>query len=118
VIRPGAGATRFGRGRPCALRGRAVTGAPQAAGIDVRGPDVIVYLRSGGKLRDRLVPDVDQYTRRVEVEGSPSLREILDGIGLPVGLVAFAFDNGKLERLDYRPSDGDVITLQPPVSGG
>ncbi len=79
---------------------------------------MIIYLRSGGKLKDRLKPDVDQYTRRVEVEGDQSLRDILNEIGVPDSLVAFAFSNGKLERLDYRPVDGDVITLQPPVSGG
>ncbi len=79
---------------------------------------MIVYLRSGGKLRELLKPDVDQYTRRVEVEGDRPLRDILNEIGVPDSLVAFAFSNGKLERLDYRPVDGDVITLQPPVSGG
>ncbi len=79
---------------------------------------MIIYLRSGGKLKDRLKPDVDQYTRRVEIEGDQSLRDILNEIGVPDSLVAFAFSNGKLERLDYRPVDGDVITLQPPVSGG
>lgn len=77
-----------------------------------------IFLRSGGKLRDKLKPDVDQYTRRVEVVGEKSLREILAEVGVPDSLVAFAFANGKLERLDYHPSDGDVITLQPPVSGG
>lgn len=79
---------------------------------------MIIFLRSGGKLRDKLQPDVDQYTRRVEVEGDKSLREILGEVGVPDTLVAFAFANGKLERLEYHPVDGDVITLQPPVSGG
>jgi molybdopterin converting factor small subunit len=79
---------------------------------------MIIFLRSGGKLRDRLRPDVDLYTRRVEIEGGESLGEILSAIGMPEGLVAFAFTNGRLERLDYCPADGDVITLQPPVSGG
>ena len=79
---------------------------------------MIIFLRSGGKLRDKLQPDVDLYTRRVEVEGDKSLREILNEVGVPDSLVAFAFANGKLERLDYHPVDGDVITLQPPVSGG
>ena len=79
---------------------------------------MIIFLRSGGKLRDWLKPDVDQYTRRVELEGDQSLRDILNEIGVPDSLVAFAFINGKFERLDYCPADGDVITLQPPVSGG
>ena len=77
-----------------------------------------VFLRSGGKLRDKLNPDVDSYTRRLVVDGSPTLREILAAVGIPDGLVAFAFAGGRIRRLDYVPSDGDVITLQPPVSGG
>ena len=81
---------------------------------------MVIFLRSGGKLRDKLKPDVDQYTKRVEIEGEgdKSLREILELVGVPDSLVAFAFANGKLERLDYKPVDGDIITLQPPVSGG
>jgi len=79
---------------------------------------VVIYLRSGGKLRDRLKPDVDIYTRKVEVEGTPTLEEILEEIGIPDGLVAFAFADGKVRRLNYRPVEGDVVTLQPPVSGG
>lgn len=79
---------------------------------------MIVYLRSGGALRERLRPDVDQYTRRLEVEGTPSLREILAELGIPDIFVAFAFVGGRLQRLDYRPSDGETVTLQPPVAGG
>ncbi|HDP97702.1 MAG TPA: hypothetical protein ENN22_00755 [bacterium] len=77
-----------------------------------------VYLKSGGKLREKLKPDVDQYTRKIEVEEGLSLREILNQFEIPVELIAFAFVDGRLERLDYFPEDGQVITLQPPVSGG
>jgi len=77
-----------------------------------------LLLRSGGKLRDYLKPDVDQYTRRVEVGDDLTLRQILNVLETPEGLVAFAFADGKLRRLDYRPGDGDTVTLQPPVSGG
>lgn len=77
-----------------------------------------IYLRSGGKLRDRLKPDVDQYTRRIEVDDDLTLRQILKVLDIPEGLVAFAFADGRLRRLDHRPADGDVVTLQPPVSGG
>jgi hypothetical protein len=79
---------------------------------------MVVYLRSGGKLKDRLKPDVDQYTRRVEVEGTPTLREILKAMDIPHALVAFGFSQGTVRRLDYRPSEGEVVTLQPPVAGG
>ncbi len=77
-----------------------------------------IYLRSGGKLRDQLKPDVDEYTRRVEVDGDLTLKEILTTLGIPLAFVAFAFTDGMLRRLDYKPSDGETITLQPPVSGG
>lgn len=79
---------------------------------------MIIYLKSGGKLREKLKPDVDQYTRKVEIEEGLSLREILDRFDIPVEQIAFAFVNGNLQRLDYYPDDGQMITLQPPVSGG
>jgi molybdopterin converting factor small subunit len=79
---------------------------------------MVVYLRSGGRLRDKLAPDVDQYTRRVDVEGNPTLGEILTAIGIEHVWVAFGYAGGEIKRLSYRPNDGDVITLQPPVAGG
>ncbi|MDZ7263953.1 MAG: MoaD/ThiS family protein [candidate division KSB1 bacterium] len=77
-----------------------------------------IYLKSGGKLREKLKPNVDQYTRQVEVEVGLSLREILDRFEIPANQIAFAFVNGQFKRLDYQPKDGEIITLQPPVSGG
>jgi len=79
---------------------------------------MIIYLRSGGKLRERLKPDIDLYTRRVEVDGNPTIREILVELDIPEGLVAFAFAGGKFQRLDYEPGEDEIVTLQPPVSGG
>jgi sulfur carrier protein ThiS len=79
---------------------------------------MVIYLKSGGKLREKLKPDVDQYTRKVEVKDGFSLREILDRFDIPVEQIAFAFVDGNFKRLDYYPEDGQVITLQPPVSGG
>ena len=79
---------------------------------------MIIYLKSGGKLREKLKPDVDQYTRRIEVEAGLSLKEILKKFDIPAEQVAFAFVEGNFKRLDYYPEDGQIITLQPPVSGG
>jgi molybdopterin converting factor small subunit len=79
---------------------------------------MIIHFKAGGELRLRLQPDVDEFTRRVEAQDGQSLREILAAIGLDPALVAFALLNGQLKRLSYVPVDGDVITLQPPVSGG
>jgi sulfur carrier protein ThiS len=79
---------------------------------------MIIYLKAGGELRSKLKPDVDYYTRRVETEEGQSLKDILTGIGINPAFVAFAYKDERVERLDYIPLDGDVITLQPPVSGG
>ena len=79
---------------------------------------MIIYLKSGGKLREKLKPDVDEYTRRVEIDENLSLKEILDRLKIPREFVAFAFVEGHYKRLNYCPEDGQIITLQPPVSGG
>ena len=79
---------------------------------------MIVYLRSGGKLRDLLKPDVDQYTRKVDVAGGLSIEEILGTLGVAPVMVAFAFADGKVKKLDYVPTDGETVTLQSPVAGG
>lgn len=78
----------------------------------------VVYLRSGGKLRDKLQPDVDHYTRKVEVHDRLTVREILKELEVPEGLVAFAFVDGHFKKLDHVPADGEIVILQPPVSGG
>jgi len=79
---------------------------------------LVIYLRAGSELRDRLKPDIDYYTRRVQTEKGKSIKEILTDIGVNPALVAFIYVEGKLKRLDYIPLDGQSITLQPPVSGG
>ena len=79
---------------------------------------MVIYLKSGGKLREKLKPNIDDYTRKVEVEQGLSLKEILEKLEIPQQYIAFAFVNGKFKRLDYFPEDGHIITLQPPVSGG
>ena len=79
---------------------------------------MVIYLKAGSELRERLRPDVDYYTRRVETEPGKSIREILQDIGIDPRLVAFIYTGGKVKKLDYIPQDGQTITLQPPVSGG
>jgi len=79
---------------------------------------MVIFLKAGSELRCRLKPDIDYYTRRVETEAGKSIKEILDDIGVNPALVAFVYTEGKLKGLDYIPSDGQSITLQPPVSGG
>jgi sulfur carrier protein ThiS len=79
---------------------------------------MVIYLKAGSELRERLKPDIDFYTRRIETEEGKSIKEILADIGINPGLVAFVYTSGKIRGLQYIPSDGQSLTLQPPVSGG
>lgn len=77
-----------------------------------------IYLKAGGMLKQYLKPDVDEYTRKIEIAESQPLEQIITGIGLKKSHVAMALLNGKIIPMNYQPSDGDVITLRPPVQGG
>jgi molybdopterin converting factor small subunit len=79
---------------------------------------MVIFLKAGGELGRKLQPNVDTYTRRVDAEEGKSLREILQGIGVSPGFVAFAVKGERIEHLSLVPEDGDTITLLPPVSGG
>ena len=79
---------------------------------------MIIYLRAGGQLREKLKPDVDHYTRKVEIDGEKTIAEILKDISVDSAFVALIHVDGKLKDLSFKPSDGQTITLQPPGSGG
>jgi len=79
---------------------------------------MIIYLKSGKDLRERLNPDVDYYTRKVETEDGKSIREIVTELGIDPAFIAFVYTEGEVKTLDYIPRDGQSITLQSPVSGG
>jgi len=65
-----------------------------------------------------LKPDVDYYTRKIEFDGQQTISEILKAISIDSRYVAFIYVDGKVKDFSYVPSDGQTITLQPPVSGG
>jgi molybdopterin converting factor small subunit len=79
---------------------------------------MIVFLKAGGQLRAMLRPDVDHYTRKVEIDGDKTVGEILKGISVDSAYVALIHVDGKMKDLSFKPSNGQTITLQPPVSGG
>lgn len=82
------------------------------------GKEMVIYFKAGSELRDRLKPDIDYYTRRIETQEGKTIKEILTDIGINPALVAFVYTSGKVKNLFYIPSDGQILTLQPPVSGG
>jgi hypothetical protein len=79
---------------------------------------VTIYLKVGGMLKERLRTDVDEWTRKVETAPGRTLRQVLEELGLKPVHVAMAFSGDTLVPLAYVPSDGEVITLRPPVQGG
>lgn len=79
---------------------------------------MVIYLKAGSELRLRLKPDIDYYTRRIETEEGKNIKQILTDIGVNPAFVAFVYTEGKVKDLSYVPSNGQSITLQPPVSGG
>jgi hypothetical protein len=79
---------------------------------------MVIFLKTGNELRLRLQPDVDYYTRCIETQEGKSIKEILFDLGIDPALVAFIYTKGKIQGLDYIPTEGEHITLQPPVSGG
>lgn len=79
---------------------------------------MVIYLKAGSELRHRLKPDIDYYTRRIETDAGKTIKQVLIDLGINPALVAFVYTEGKVKSLDFSPSDGQSITLQPPVSGG
>jgi|GEM_PF-561748 sulfur carrier protein ThiS len=77
-----------------------------------------IMLRAGGQLREMLKPDVDYYTRKVECPDNSDMETILKQIGLEKKYIAFIYVDGKVRDFSYIPQNGQIVTLQPPVSGG
>ncbi|MBN1426100.1 hypothetical protein JXA88_16240 [Candidatus Fermentibacteria bacterium] len=77
-----------------------------------------VYLSCGPRLALYLDPDVDATTRKVVVDGRPSLHEILACLGVPEALFAYGVIGDRYVKLDYRPEPEERIRLEVPVGGG
>lgn len=78
-----------------------------------------ILLRVAGLLKAYVKPDLDEYTRRVTLEGEPTLKELLAQLGIPDGLVAFGYTSDEqVIRMDDRVPDGCTLVLQNPVGGG
>ena len=54
---------------------------------------------------------------RMELAAGPTVREMLEEVGIPPELVAAVVREGRLVPKDYRPQDGDTIKVLA-VSGG
>jgi hypothetical protein len=79
---------------------------------------MLISVRAGGELNRFLKPNIDEYTMQIETPDGVTIGGIIGLLGIDIKLVALVHTRGKVQRFDYVPQDGEVITLQPPVSGG
>ena len=77
-----------------------------------------IYFKAGGLLKSYLNPDVDEYTRKIEIAEGQSVAETLTQIHIKPSMVSMALLDGKIIPMSYKPKEGDIITLRPPVQGG
>lgn len=75
-----------------------------------------VSLRTRGYLQQVFPEKKD--TVDVELNGPVSVRGILAGWGIKPDLVMVVLVDGVRQSLDYVPSDGETVTVLPPVAGG
>ncbi|MDI6725413.1 MAG: MoaD/ThiS family protein [Smithellaceae bacterium] len=79
---------------------------------------MIVFFQAGGLLKDYLKPDLDGYTRKIEVEPGLTVREIMERINIRPAAVSMALIAGKRIPWSHVPKEGETIVLLPPVQGG
>ncbi|MDZ4164778.1 MAG: MoaD/ThiS family protein [Smithellaceae bacterium] len=79
---------------------------------------MIVFFQAGGLLKDYLKPDLDEYTRKIEVEPGLTVREIMERINIRPAAVSMVLIAGKRIPWSYVPKEGETIVLLPPVQGG
>lgn len=77
-----------------------------------------IYFKAGGLLKPYLKPDIDEYTRKLEIAEGQDISDALAQIQIKPSLVSMALLEGKIIPLSYKPKEGDIITLRPPVQGG
>jgi len=54
----------------------------------------------------------------LEISPCVSVSQILDCLGIPAGAAAITMVNGRVQKPDHVLSDGDVLSVFPPVAGG
>ncbi len=74
------------------------------------------FLRAVGQLRATIKPDVDDHTRKVELEGEKTIGEILEHIPLNPAFVAPVYVDGAMKDL-RQAADGRMLRPAA-VSGG
>ena len=65
-----------------------------------------------GMLKNYIAPEM------VTANSGQTVRQLLDGLGIPSDLVAVVMVNGRQESKNYLLQEGDQVKLVPLVGGG
>jgi molybdopterin converting factor small subunit len=69
-------------------------------------------------LRDYLPKGSGQFSCRVEMDSSDTVRDVLEKLKIPEDIPKIILVNGVHSNLDRVLKYGDVVSVFPPVAGG
>jgi len=78
--------------------------------------DIGIHVAIRGHCQE-FFPDMPEEFK-FHTQSEQNLRQIMTAIGIKPQLIMGVLVNGKLQKKDYRPANGDKIILLSPPSGG
>jgi molybdopterin converting factor small subunit len=76
-----------------------------------------VKISAYGVLKSYLSQNNSGFCER-EINQPKTIEEIINEIGIPLGMIMLVAVNDQQKNFNYIPEDGDEIKLIPPISGG
>lgn len=70
------------------------------------------------KLFASLTPMAPEDANHLPIEPGVSVKDLLEGLKIPLAKAHLIFVNGIKQSLDYRLSGGERVGIFPPVAGG
>lgn len=77
-----------------------------------------IEVRLFATFRDHLPPGSQSFSFKKTVDKEATVQEIIDELQLPLTIPKIIIVNGRHADAGYRLSDGDVVSIFPPVAGG
>jgi molybdopterin converting factor small subunit len=76
-----------------------------------------VKISAYGVLKSYLSQNNSGFCER-EINQPKTIEEIINEIGIPLGMIMLVAVNDQQKNFNYIPENGDAIKLIPPISGG
>lgn len=80
--------------------------------------NITVRLFAGLKCENKELACNGENDFKIELTEELNLEELLNLLGIPTDLAKIVFVNGLLQPLTYTITDGDEVSIFPPVGGG